>query len=222
MRKVLVVAVHPDDETLGCGGPLLKHHYAGDELYWLIVTTMNPGNSFTAETIKRREAEIKIVSQEYGFERVKRLDIPTMEVDRMPIKNLVDIMSAEFDRVEPETIYLPFRGDVHSDHRVVFDAAYSCLKTFRCSFAKKVLMMETISETEFSPGVNDLMFSPNFFVDISKFLQKKLEIMKLYSGELQAPPFPRSIKNIEALAMFRGAMTGCLYAESFMTLRELW
>jgi LmbE family N-acetylglucosaminyl deacetylase len=82
-------------------------------------------------------------------------------------------------------------------------------------------MMETLSETEFAVSTKDDSFIPNVFVDISKYINKKLEIMQIYESELQEHPFPRSIKNIKALATFRGATSGCYYAESFMLLKEI-
>lgn len=222
MSRVLVLAVHPDDETLGCGGALLKHKANRDKIYWLIATSVKEEDGFSKAKVLEREREIKIVNDKYGFSAVEKLDISTMKVDRLPKKELITMFSKCFYKIKPEIIYLPFMKDLHSDHRLIFEAAYSCTKMFRYPFMKRILMMEIISETEFVPGVKDSVFTPNFFVDISDFLNKKLEIMKIYKSELGKHPFPRNIKNIKALATFRGAMAGCDYAESFMILKEIW
>jgi len=133
------------------------------------------------------------------------------------VKKISEVMN----KVRPTVLYLPFKSDVHSDHRIIFDAIYSCTKSFRYSFLKKIYMMETLSETEFSLALIGESFVPNVFVDISPFLKKKLEVMRVYKSELGSPPFPRSEQNIEALATFRGATAGCNYSEAFMLLKEI-
>jgi len=116
---------------------------------------------------------------------------------------------------------LPFRGDIHSDHRKIFEAAYSCTKSFRYPFIEKIYMIEVLSETEFSLSMQDESFIPNVFVDITDFIDKKIEIMRVYKSELGVHPFPRSEKNVRALATYRGAASNCDYAESFMLLKEI-
>ncbi len=210
MNKVLVVATHPDDETLGCGGTLLKHKESGDEIYWLLCTKPQSSNL-------DRILEINKVSQLYQFKDVFTLDLMATLVDQTSTKSLVDKISEVFNIVKPNIVYLPFKDDIHSDHRAIFEAAFSCTKKFRYPFLEKVYMMETISETEFSISG----FFPNVFVDISDFIEKKKEIMEIYSSEISEHPFPRSLKNIEALAVIRGATAGCNFAESFVLLKEI-
>lgn len=222
MNKVLVLSVHPDDETLGCGGTLLKHKSNGDNIYWLIATSIKGKCGFSKKEVFRRENEIKTVASMYNFDNVFKLEIPTMKISAFSIDEIVNKISKVFHKVEPNIIYLPFRKDVHSDHRIVFEAAYSCTKTFRYPFIRKILMMETISETEFSPGIKDYIFVPNYFVDISEFLNEKLKIMKIYKNECSKHPFPRSIVNLKALAIFRGATAGVKYAEAFMIIKEIF
>ena len=216
-NKILVVAVHPDDETLGCGGTLLKHKHNGDEIYWLICTKIDEGSDYYAV----RENEIKQASDIYKFDGVFSLGLKTMRVDEYSMSDLIGKISKVINEVEPSIIYLPFKGDVHSDHRKIFEASYSCTKVFRYPFIKKIYMMETLSETEFAPGVKEDAFVPNSFVDISKYLDKKIEIMKIFKSEIEEHPFPRSERNLRALATLRGATCGCEYAESFMLLKEL-
>jgi len=217
MNKVLVIAVHPDDETLGCGGTLLKHKAEDDEIHWLIGTETNQSNDF----FSIREKEIEKVTELYGFNTVHNLHLKTMQVDEYSMSELIGRISKVINEVKPSIIYLPFKGDVHSDHRYIFEAAYSCTKSFRYPFIKKVYMIETLSETEFAPSTKEDSFIPNVFVDITKFMDKKLEIMEIFASEIQEHPFPRSIKNLKALATFRGATAGCEYAESFILLKEI-
>ena len=134
---------------------------------------------------------------------------------------LVSKISSVINKIKPNIIYLPFKGDVHSDHKYIFDAAYSCTKVFRHPFIKKIYMMETLSETEFSLSTKEDSFVPNVFVDISEFMDKKIELMNIYESEMGEHPFPRSERNIRALGTLRGATCGCDYAESFVLLKEI-
>lgn len=214
---VLVVAVHPDDETLGCGGTLLKHKTSGDEVHWLICTTIDKTNSY----YKTREDELKRVADAYKFNSVNNLRLKTMQVDEYGMSSLIDKISNVINTIKPNIIYLPFKGDVHSDHRKIFEASYSCTKAFRYPFIKKIYMMETLSETEFVPSTKEDSFIPNTFVDISAYFEKKIEIMKIFKSEISMHPFPRSERNLKSLATLRGATAGCEYAESFVLLKEI-
>jgi len=220
-NKVLVIAVHPDDETLGCGGTLLKHQANGDEIYWLIITEAKREDGFNAKSIEKRKKEIQKVAKLYNFKKTVNLKLATMRIDEYSMSSLIGDISKVMNEIKPNIVYLPFKGDVHSDHRKIFEASYSCTKLFRYPFIKKIFMTETLSETEFAPSTKEDSFVPNVFVDITDFMSKKLEIMKVYESEMAEHPFPRSERNLKALATFRGATAGCEYAESFMLLKEI-
>ena len=136
------------------------------------------------------------------------------------IKMVPDISSI-FSEVKPEIIYTLNRSDAHSDHRVIFDAVMACTKSFRYPFIKQILMYECISETEFAPALAEKAFLPNYFIDITDYLDKKNEIMKVFESEIAEHPFPRSLENIKALAHFRGASVGVKYAEAFQLLKYI-
>ena len=221
MKKILAVAVHPDDETLGCGGALLKHKKNGDDIYWLIITSMYLEDGWTAERIESRRNEINRVSEMYGFAAVHCLDFPSTRLDTIVMKDLIAEISKIIQKVEPDLIYIPNRSDIHTDHQIVFKAIMSCTKIFRCPFIKKILMCECLSETEFSPAMPADAFIPNVFVDIEGFLEEKIKIMTMYRDEMGSFPFPRSEENIRALAMYRGATAGVEIAEAFVLLKEV-
>ena len=216
-NKILVIAVHPDDETLGCGGTLLKHKYDKDQIHWLICTKLNDHHPY----FKNRDREIKKVKKLYDFDSINNLSLETAKIDQYPMNEIIEKISKVIKKVRPNIIYLPFRQDVHSDHRKIFDASYSCTKSFRYDFIKKIYMMVTLSETEFAPSLNKDAFVPNTFIDVSKYLKKKIQIMKVYKNEIKKQPFPRSEKNIKALAVYRGSTSGFKFAESFVLLKEI-
>jgi N-acetylglucosamine malate deacetylase 1 len=219
-RDILVIAVHPDDETLGCGGTILRHAANGDRVHWLIVTDMIP-ELYSQDQIDGREGELSSVASQYGFSSVTRLGFPTTQLFNIAETTLIDAFSASIRRICPHTIYLPFMNDIHSDHRIAFHAAMTCAKSFRNPFIKRLLMMEALSETECAPPVASGYFVPNAYTDISDYIDRKLSILGLYAGEMALPPFPRSVETIRCLAGFRGAVAGCRYAEAFMLLREI-
>ena len=216
-NRILVVAVHPDDETLGCGGTLLKHKVNDDEIHWLICTSLSKSHKY----FYAREKEIKRVSKLYNFNSVNNLAFETTKIDQYSMNELIEKISKIMNKIKPNIIYLPFKEDIHSDHKKIFEASYSCTKSFRYAFIKKIYMMETLSETEVAPSIKKDSFIPNTFVDISKHINRKIKIIKVFKSEIGKHPFPRSEKNIKALATFRGSMAGCKFAESFMLLKEI-
>lgn len=221
MKKILVVAPHADDETLGCGGTLLKHFNQGDEIYWLIVTDMSLESGFSASQIQTREDEINNIKKLYGFKETYRLGFAPALLDIIPMKDIVVAISSVIENVKPEIIYSVFRNDVHSDHAVVSDGLMAATKSFRHPSIKKMLAYETLSETEFSLRIDGKSFRPNVFINIEGYLDKKIEIMNCYQSEISEFPFPRSEDAIEAQAKYRGVQAGSKAAEAFMLLKEI-
>jgi N-acetylglucosamine malate deacetylase 1 len=220
-NKILVVSPHPDDETLGCGGTLLRHAEEGDHVHWLIMTTITQQAGFSKEKIDSRAKEIVKVADAYSFVSVKQADFVATQLDTYSKSDLVSIVSEMVSRIQPDIIYLPYRDDVHSDHAEVFDAVSSCTKSFRYPSVKRVRVYETLSETEFSINPQNSGFKPNLWVDISDYLDSKIEIMKMYKGEMESHPFPRSELNLRALATLRGSTAGVNSAEGFISLKEI-
>lgn len=221
MKNVIVISAHPDDETLGAGGTILKHVANGDNVYWLIVTNVFENQGFSIERVKSRQKEIREVEKLLGISKTYLLDYPTMTLSSSSLIKMVPEISSIFTEVQPEIIYTLNRSDAHSDHRVIFDAVMACTKSFRYPFIKQILMYECISETEFAPALAEKAFLPNYFVDITDYLGKKNEIMKVFESEIAEHPFPRSLENIKALAHFRGASVGVQYAEAFQLLKYI-
>ena len=172
MNNILVIAPHPDDETLGCGGTLLREKQNGAKIHWLIVTSILEKEGWKKDKILKREREIKKVSNLFKFDSINKLNLPTTKLDDIPISIIVQQISSILNKVKPNIIFSPFCSDIHSDHKIVTQAVLSNLKWFRKPYIKKVLYYETLSETHIN--FNKKIFNPNFFVDISKHLNKKL------------------------------------------------
>lgn len=221
MSIVLVVAPHPDDESLGCGGTLLKHVKGGDEVHWLIVTDMATEFGFSKHQVLTRSREITDVANAFGFHKAHNLGLCPAALDSVPMIELVGKISNVIKFVSPEVIYVPFRGDVHTDHDRVFNAVISSTKWFRYPSVTSLLCYETVSETDFALDPTAHRFSPNLYVDISEHLTRKIEICEIYKSEMDLFPFPRSARAISSLAHTRGAASGCGAAEAFVILKQI-
>lgn len=221
--KTLIVAPHADDELLGCGGTLLRRIAEGGTVAWLLMTTMTEKAGWPEEQIKQRASEIEQVreSLQVAPHHLFALGFTTAELDGISMRVLVNKMSEVFRNFQPEEVLLPYPGDIHSDHRVTFDVASACTKSFRYPSVKRVLAYETPSETDFGIDPRDSGFKPNVFVNIGIHLERKLELLRIYQSEMGEFPFPRSEKTLRALACQRGSQVGVEAAEAFMCLREL-
>lgn len=219
--KTLVVAPHPDDELLGCGGTLLRRVAEGGTLAWLLMTAITQEAGWTAEQIQQRAAEIDRVREGLRIDphHLYALGFPTTELDHIQMSVLVKRISQVFSDFKPDEVLLPYPSDVHSDHRITFEAACACTKWFRYPTVKRVLCYETLSETDFILKPEGI-FRPTSYVDIGPYMESKLALMRCYPSELGAHPFPRSETALRALAQLRGAQAGFDYAEAFLLLRE--
>ena len=217
--RTIVVAPHPDDETLGVGGTLLRRKSEGASLAWLIVTSISVESGWSSEKVKQRADEIQRITQLYGFDEVYSLNFQTTRLDTIPMGDIVEAVSKVVKKFKPEEVFVPHPGDVHTDHHVVFDAVSASTKWFRFPSVKRILTYETLSETDFGLAKGQA-FCPNVFVDIEHFFSKKLQAMDIYSSEMGGFPFPRSQKAIQALATLRGSASGFKAAEAFELLRE--
>jgi len=218
MRSI-VISPHPDDEVLGAGGTLFKRNtIKKNSLYWIIVTRLHP--STPKKKIVRRNYEIKKISAIFKFKKVFQLNFNTTELDNSSKKKLILNFSDIFNEIKPDELFVPHFSDVHSDHKIVSEVISSSTKNFRFPFIKKILAYEVLSETDYNLNRKQVFF-PNYYEDITKFLTKKKNAMKIYKSETKSFPFPRSMKTIDALARLRGSQIGKNAAESFEILRVI-
>ena len=218
--NVLAVSAHADDETLGCGGTLLRHRDRGDAIHWLVVTDAWEGGRWSTETIAERDGQIDRVAETYGARELTRLGYPAGRLDTVAVADVMDGIGGVVARARPEVVYLVHPGDVHTDHGAAFRATMSVLKPFhlRRLGVRRVLAYETLSSADAAAIPS---FVPNVHADISAWLERKLEVMAMYATEFQPEPLPRSASAIRALARYRGATIGVEYAEALVLIRAL-
>jgi LmbE family N-acetylglucosaminyl deacetylase len=221
-NNIMVIATHPDDETLGCGGTLLKLAQRGTLLQWLLVTAAHSPN-YSGDQIATQAVQVENVRQAYPFESLTWLKYPTTRLDTIALDSLIVALHKCLAQVRPVWVFIPNRSDVHSDHRVVFQALSAVLKPIymRSLGVKRVLACEVISETEAAPPLPENAFLPTVFMDVGETFERKMEIMGLYKTEVQSEPLQRSPSAIRAQARLRGATIGVEYAEAFMLIREI-
>lgn len=220
-KKIIIVAPHADDETLGCGGTILKNIANGNDVYWLLVTKMKEEYGYSSERIKTRNDEILKVTQQYNFKGVYQLDFKPAELDTYPMSKIIQEISTVIDEIKPQEIFTTYRNDAHTDHQIVYDCVMASTKTFRYPYVKRVLAYETISETDFGLKPENGGFKPNVYVDIGDFLEIKLGIMEIYHSECGEFPFPRSRKAIASQSYLRGVQCNAEAAEAFMLIKEI-
>jgi LmbE family N-acetylglucosaminyl deacetylase len=221
-ERILIFSVHPDDETLGCGGTILKHAAEGCELYWLIVTVPHEPQ-WSAEVGARKAKEIERVANAYGVKKTYKLGFPTAKLETVPQGELMDAIRNVIAEVKPQIVYMIHAGDVHTDHHAAFAAAMCVMKPFYMhKFGiRRVLSYETISSTDAAPPQFLPAFVAHTFIDVTSHLEKKLTIMSMYETETHPDPMPRGPSAIRALARMRGATVSVEYAEAFMMIREV-
>lgn len=214
--KVLVIAPHPDDEVLGCGGTIAKYNQKGNEVYLCIVTKAYTPD-WSEEFIKNRPREVEAVNKILGILKTSFLDFPTAKLDTIPYKELNEAIFRVVGEVKPDLLFIPHKGDIHKDHRLIFESSLVAAKSATHKI-KKILSYEVLSETEWGRLIDP--FIPNVYVNISGTFRNKVKAMEIYDSELKEYPHPRSLEIIEALAKKRGSEIGVNLAEAFYLIRE--
>ncbi len=148
--KILVISPHTDDETLGAGGFLLKHADEGDDIFWMNVTNTKQVYGYSMEDEIQGKEEASRVALRYGVRKFIDLELEPAGLDKYRLSELIQVFSEKMKLIEPDIVLLPYPDDIHSDHRIVFEAAFSCTKAFRYPSIKKILCMEIISETDYA------------------------------------------------------------------------
>jgi len=227
LGSVCIVAAHPDDEVLGCGGTIARLALEGHAVHLLLVAdgessrfsrdTSSPG----APLVAKREANARSAAAILGIRSVQLAALPDNRLDSLALLEIVQIVEAFVRRHTPRLLLTHHAGDVNIDHRIVHDAVVAACRPLPGQCVRTLLFFEVPSSTEWRPPASAEQFSPNWFVDVSKTLNAKMKALKAYSEELRAYPHARSIEGIEALARWRGVSVGVDAAEAFVLGRHL-
>ncbi len=228
-QTVLVVAAHPDDEVLGCGGTIARHVMEGDRVSVLIVaegaTSRKGGEEAdgASDEVDRLKQAACQVSDILGYDDPTFLCFPDNRLDRGDLLDVIKPIEAVIQEVDPDIIYTHHGGDLNVDHRIVHQAVITATRPMPGTHKRSIYCFETLSSTEWSvPSVDQTGFRPVRYVDISQQLEQKMEALEAYADEMRPFPHPRSMEGVRHLAGFRGCSVGCMAAEAFVVIRELW
>ena len=218
--RVLVIAPHPDDETIGAGGALARHIALGDEVFWCIVT-QGYSPPWSEETLINAGKQIDQVQKIYGFQEVFRLSFPTVKLNTVPHIDLCTAIQKVMKKCSPDIVYTSSRNDANLDHRIVYDCTLVAVRPLPGNTARRVLSYEIGYTGHFGVPAGASMFLPNVFINITPYMNKKLAAMKCYETELREAPHPRSVEGIKLLARSSGLGLSFEFAECFELVREI-
>jgi LmbE family N-acetylglucosaminyl deacetylase len=220
MVDILIVAPHPDDEVLGCGGSIARWASAGHAVHVVVLSRGIP-ELFPDEFIAAGRAELAAAGEVLGVASVTYLDFPAPKLDTVPIYQLASKIRDIVVRLKPQTVCCPHQADLHGDHQAAFWASLVATRPNGGYHVPRVLCYETPSETEWASPFAGQEFVPTVFIDISAYLQKKLDAAACYKSQMKDFPQSRSIRAVESLARWRGATVGLNAAEAFALVREV-
>ncbi|MAE21967.1 MAG: GlcNAc-PI de-N-acetylase [Pseudomonas sp.] len=218
-QTVLVVAAHPDDEVLGCGGTIYKHHLAGDKVYLITLTNgvSARDNHDSDDTVIRNEA-LEKSCKTLGVDEYHCLSFPDNQMDTISLLSITKEIEKFAKDKKISTVYTHSLKDLNIDHQITHKATLTAFRPQPGLSVKRILAFEVLSSTEWSSD----FFTPNYFVTLSDDCwNKKMEAMKYYSEELREFPHSRSIRNIENIGSLRGACIGYTKAEAFELIRSI-
>jgi LmbE family N-acetylglucosaminyl deacetylase len=217
-RRVLVVAPHPDDESLGCGGTIAKWSALGHEVSVLVVSGHLPP-LYTLEQYETTVTEGKRAFEILGVARSKFLEIPATMIGNQPVSVINGAIASAVAEFEPQVVLCPY-PDRHVDHRVVFDSVMVATRPIGTGRSIEMLAAyETLSETHWNAPHIEPNFVPNFVVDITAYIDHKRRALACYRSQIHEFPGARSLEASAALAQFRGTQAGFAYGEGFQIIR---
>ena len=217
-KKILVVAAHPDDEVLGCGGTLLKHAKNNDEILLLFASDGESSRIKSKKKILYRKKQAIKVAKIIKANKPIFLNFPDNQLDKINILKIAKKFEEVVEKFRPDIVYTHHYNDLNVDHRLTFEATMIACRPLIESSVTEIYCFEILSSTDWR-GINNLNFRPNVYVDIKNYIKKKIDLMNVYEKEIKASPHPRSIESITAKAISRGSEANLFYAESFELIR---
>jgi N-acetylglucosamine malate deacetylase 1 len=221
MKHALVIAAHPDDEVLGCGGTMARLAEEGWAVHVLIVAEGATSRD-TSRDRSAREGDLSELALAahaanaiLGATSVELGDLPDNRMDSIDLLDVVKLVERAVAAHRPSLVFTHHAGDLNVDHRLLHDAVLTACRPLPSSSVEELLFFEVASSTEWMPGTSGPAFIPTVFYDISRHLRAKLDALNAYASEMRPFPHARSLKALEALALWRGATCGVEAAEAF-------
>lgn len=219
----LIIAPHPDDEVLGCGGMMARYAAMDVNVYVAIVTNGHLGapELFKKEGTEKVRSEALKAHSLLGVKETRFLDFPAPRLDTVPIYKVAGAINELIQQYSVDELLIPHRGDIHKDHTISYDASLVAARPVGNHVVKRIMTYETLSETEWAPPLPGAQFIPNTFVSVEPFLENKLEAFRCFTTQVKTFPHPRSEEGITHLARLRGSTVGHKAAEAFHLIRMI-
>ena len=222
--KILVIAAHPDDEVLGCGGTIARLSQDCD-IYTLIlgegITSRDISDEEKKEELNELKKQLNEANKILGAKKVFFEDFPDNRFDTVPLLDIIKSIEKVIQKIKPDGIFTHHCRDLNIDHQITHKAVLTAVRPIGDYSVKKILSFEVLSSTEWNYQNQNNVFIPNTYIDISETLNKKLEAMEWYKTEIRDYPHPRSLEGIKILAKKRGLEVGLKYAEAFNLIRSV-
>jgi LmbE family N-acetylglucosaminyl deacetylase len=225
MKTILVIAAHPDDEALGCGGTIARLALEGNDIYTLILGEgATSRDAFRDRTKRENEiAELRKQAENankiLGVKKVYTFDFPDNRFDTVPLLDIVKTIEKIKEDIKPDIVFTHHYGDLNIDHQLTFMAVMTAFRPTKDESVKEIYSFEIPSSTEWNAPSPLTYFMPDYFINISKFLEIKINALEEYEAELRDFPHPRSLKAVELNAKLWGVKVGFEAAEAFKTIR---
>lgn len=224
-KKVLIIAAHPDDEILGCGGTiakLIKNNCKVDVLFLSegVSSRFKLGETRNwDDEILARESMATAAAKFLGFSIIGFMRNPNLRMDMLSLLDITKSVQKILIDNKPDVIFTHHSGDLNTDHQICFNAVITACRPSGIDFIESIFSFEVPSSTEWSSSVNLPSFRPNYFIEINSEIESKFGALNFYNFEMREFPHPRSKENIKALAQLRGSEIGFKFAEAFMLIR---
>lgn len=221
MKRVLVVAAHPDDEILGLGGTIRNYFEKGYEIHCIIIAQgMKSRSHQTLSLTKLKENAIKS-SKHVGYKSVEFFDFPDNELDSITTLDVTRVIEEKIEVFLPNIVFTHHNGDKNLDHRIIYDATLSATRPYAKHTVEELYAYETPSSTEWNFSNTSSSFIPNIFIDVSNSINYKLAAMKEYVSEIRDYPHPRSLESLKIIAQRWGTVVNQNFSEAFMLIRKI-
>ena len=219
-KKILILAPHPDDEVLGCGGLIRKKAEMGHQVY-VLIATRGSAKRYSDERVTNVRKEALAAHTLLGVVETLFLDFPAPELDLVSKADMSSQIAEILKKLEIQELFLPHRGDIHHDHQAIFNAGLVAARPTGGNTVKMIYTYETLSETEWAAPFASDAFIPTYFVDVTAQFEYKLQAMEQFKSQLRPFPNSRSLEAISSLAKYRGCTVGFNKAEAFMVIRVI-
>lgn len=221
MKRIMVIAAHPDDELLGCGGVLIKHARNGDYIRTIILGQGMLSRGEDVSILVKLRADAKKANDITGVNELEFYDFPDNAFDSVPLLNIIKVVEKEIDNYQPDIIYTHFANDLNIDHRKTFEAVMTATRPQPGMKNPDIYSFYVQSSTDWISSTETNQFIPNVFIDVEESIEQKIKALEAYETEMKPSPHSRSLESNRIFSQYWGTRVGKKHAEPFILVRSI-